>query len=56
MSTEKIESFRVSTYMSLDCLGVRLELYLSGVCVHSDVSVLGPYGIANNYQKENRIR
>ena len=33
LSTEKIALPRLSTYISLDCLGDRLELYLSGVCI-----------------------
>ena len=36
VSTETVEPPRLSTYMSLDYSGVRLELYLSGVYVYRD--------------------
>lgn len=53
VSTEKIESPRLSTYMSLDCLGVRLELYLSGVHVYRDDLHHPPRVCFIRYQQKN---
>ena len=39
---KRLSYFGVSTYMLLDCLGVRLELYLSGVYVYRADSLLAP--------------
>ncbi len=53
MSTEKIKSPRLSTYMSLDCSGVSLKLYLSGVYVYRD-DLHRPHGMCViRYQEKN---
>ena len=54
VSTEISELPRLSTYMSLDYSGVRLELYLSGVYVYRDSLHCLLRGCVIRYPRKNK--